>query len=550
MNHPIPGLSIGQYVIRRLQDYGVHDVFGIPGDYVLNFYGLLENSDINVFGCTREDCAGFAADAYARVNGMGALCVTYCVGGLSVCNSIAGAFAEKSPVILLTGSPGLGERENNPLLHHKVRHFRTQFEVFEKLCVAATEVNDAVTAFSEIDRVLDACATFKRPVYLEIPRDMVDVVPHISQNYQPIIGESDQHALTEAADEACRLLAAAKQPVILAGVEMHRFALQDQLIQFVEQTGIPMVTTILGKGVVGEDHPLYLGWYGGMMGDQAVAEYVESSDCLILLGTFMSDINLGIFTANIDASRSIYATSEHLQIHYHHYHNIRFVDFVRELVARQPRHSGPPYNPAKKKQRTIIPMESDSPITISGMMSCLNQLLDDETTVIADVGDSLFAATELDIPERAHFLSPAYYTSMGFSVPATLGASVAKPDNRVVAICGDGAFQMTGMELSSIVRYGFGPIVIVIDNKGYGTERALHAGDWKYNEIHAWNYSQLTEVLNGGKGYEVFTERDFQKAIDDAWSDREQLSLIHVHTSVDDTSKTLKVLGDRMSQRV
>ncbi|MFN9917618.1 MAG: thiamine pyrophosphate-binding protein, partial [Pirellulaceae bacterium] len=149
-------VSIANYLIRRLQDYGIRDCFGIPGDYVLAFYSLLEESPIQVIGCTREDCAGFAADAYARIHGMGAVCVTYCVGGLSVCNSIAGAFAEKSPVVMLTGSPGLGERVNNPLLHHKVRDFHTQLDVFDKLCIASTELNDPLIAFSEIDRVLDA----------------------------------------------------------------------------------------------------------------------------------------------------------------------------------------------------------------------------------------------------------------------------------------------------------------------------------------------------------------------------------------------------------
>ena len=126
--------SIGEYVIRRLQDYGIRDVFGIPGDYVLSFYTMLEKSPLNIVGCTREDCAGFAADAYARVHGMGALCVTYCVGGLSVCNSIAGAYAEKSPVVMISGSPGVRERVHNPLLHHMVRNWRTQYDVFEKLC--------------------------------------------------------------------------------------------------------------------------------------------------------------------------------------------------------------------------------------------------------------------------------------------------------------------------------------------------------------------------------------------------------------------------------
>src|SRR5262245_24540059 len=126
---PAKGASIGQYLIRRLGDYGIRDVFGIPGDYILTFYGMLEKSPIRVVGCTREDCAGFAADAYARVNGMGALCVTYCVGGLSVCNSIAGAYAEKSPVVMITGSPGLRTWIDNPLLHHMVRHCLSAYTV-------------------------------------------------------------------------------------------------------------------------------------------------------------------------------------------------------------------------------------------------------------------------------------------------------------------------------------------------------------------------------------------------------------------------------------
>ena len=179
----VSGLSIGEYLIRRLQDYGIRHVFGIPGDYVLGFYSLLEKSPLETIGCTREDCAGFAADAYARVHGMGAVCVTYCVGGLSLCNSIAGAYAEKSPVVVITGSPGLSERVNNPLLHHKVRDFRTQYDVFEKLCIAGAELNEPLVAFHEIDRVLHAAASYKRPVYIEIPRDMVRVVPDLPHQF-------------------------------------------------------------------------------------------------------------------------------------------------------------------------------------------------------------------------------------------------------------------------------------------------------------------------------------------------------------------------------
>src|SRR5262245_12173961 len=166
--------TIGGYVIRRLQDYGVRDAFGIPGDFVLHFYGLLQDSPIRVIGATREDCAGYAADAYARINGLGVVCVTYCVGGLSLCNSIAGAFAEKSPVVVISGAPGISERINDPLLHHKVRDFNTQREVFEKITVGTASLDDPLTAFREIDRCLEAAVRFKRPVYLELPRDRVD----------------------------------------------------------------------------------------------------------------------------------------------------------------------------------------------------------------------------------------------------------------------------------------------------------------------------------------------------------------------------------------
>ena len=219
------GISIGQYLIQRLQDYGIADVFGIPGDYVLSFYADLEKSPLNVVGCTREDCAGFAADAYARINGMGALCVTYCVGGLSVCNSVAGAYAEKSPVVMITGSPGLSERTNNPLLHHMVRDFRTQYDVFEKLCVAGTELSDPLTAFREIDRVLDACDRFKRPVYIDIPRDMVDVVPQIGQAFREPANRTNPEVVAEAAAEAKALLENCERPLIIAGIEIHRFRL-------------------------------------------------------------------------------------------------------------------------------------------------------------------------------------------------------------------------------------------------------------------------------------------------------------------------------------
>jgi indolepyruvate decarboxylase len=542
----VAGLSIGEYLIRRLQDYGIGHVFGIPGDYVLNFYSLLQQSPIDVIGCTREDCAGFAADAYARVHGMGAVCVTYCVGGLSLCNSIAGAYAEKSPVVLITGSPGLRERVNNPLLHHRVRDFRTQYDVFEKLCIAGTELNDPLVAFHEIDRVLHAAASYKRPVYIEIPRDMVDVIPELPYQFREPAAHSDAEVLHEAVSEAVKWIEECKKPMIIAGVEIHRFGLQHDLLALVEGSQIPVSTTMLGKSVIAETHPQFVGLYEGAMGNTQVTQFVEESDCVLLLGAFMTDINLGIFTANLDPAKCIYATSEQLRIRHHHFHGVVLADFVRELVARKPQAPRRPIPHIRSLANEKFELQPDKQITIARMIARLNELLDDETMVIADVGDSLFSATELVIRGHTEFLSPAYYTSMGFSVPAALGAQFARPDLRTIVIAGDGAFQMTGSELSTIVRHGFPTIVIVLDNKGYGTERFLHPGD--FNDIHPWKYHMLPQVYGGGTGYEVSTEGEFDEAITKAWNDRNGMSLIQVHLPLDDCSTALKRLAEKLSK--
>src|SRR5882757_5701647 len=208
--------SIGEYLIQRLHAHGVRHVFGIPGDYVLGFYEMLQQSKLRIINTCDEQGAGFAADAYARLRGLGVICITYCVGGLKVANTTAEAFAEKSPVVVISGAPGIKEREKNPLLHHKVREFDTQKKVFEQLTIASTVLSDPQTAFQEIDRVLHAALRFKRPVYIEIPRDLVSV-PGIPHHKTPRIHErSDPKSLRAALSEAESMINKAKKPVLLA----------------------------------------------------------------------------------------------------------------------------------------------------------------------------------------------------------------------------------------------------------------------------------------------------------------------------------------------
>ncbi len=548
---PAPAVAtVGQYLIDRLGALGVEHIFGIPGDYVLQLYKLIEESPIKLVGMTREDSAGFAADAYARIHGLGCICVTYCVGGLSTCNSIAGAYAEKSPVIVLGGSPGLSERARNPLLHHKVKGFETQFEVFEKITVASAVLDKPETALQEIDRVLEAAVRYKRPVYLELPRDQVlarQTKPHRPPEGLP---PSDPEALREALDEAATLLAAAKQPVILADVEIHRFALQDELLRLAESTGMPIATTILGKSVISEAHPLFAGVYEGAMGRAEVTELVESADCLLMLGCFLTDINLGIFTAKLDPSRCIDATSEDLRIRHHHYRDVRLDDFIGGLIERRP-----------SVRRTLVPRRSnpfalaaaaqpEDAMTSQVLFGRLNRMLAEsgDMTVIADIGDSLFGAADLEMHRHTEFLSPAYYTSMGFGIPAAVGASMANPHSRILVVVGDGAFQMTGMELSTIAQHGLNPIVVLLNNHGYTTERFLLEGS--FNDIRDWSYHRIPEVLGGGTGYEVRTVEELDAALRASLANTAGYSLLNVHLDPYDRSPALERLASRLSRIV
>jgi TPP-dependent 2-oxoacid decarboxylase len=541
------GPAIGDYLIARLHALGVRHVFGIPGDYVLGFYDALQKSRLQIINTCDEQGAGFAADAYARVRGLGVVCVTYCVGGLKVANTTAEAYAEKSPVVVISGAPGVGEREKNPLLHHKVREFDTQKRVFEQLTVASTVLDDPQTALQEIDRVLQAALRYKRPVYIELPRDRVTVAGVAHHTPREWRGTSDPITLREALAEAVAMMNRARHPVILADVEVHRFGLQKELLKLAEKSNIPVAATIMGKSVIGESHPSYLGVYEGAMGREEVRRYVEESDCVLMLGAFMTDINLGIFTARLDPARSITSTSEKLGIRYHNFEGVRFQDFLRGLLkAPLRRRAGvkiprpepcAPFHPSTKRK-----------ITIRRLFQRLNAFLRDDTVVIPDVGDALFGALDLFIHKHTEFLGTAYYASMGFAVPAAIGVQLADAKRRPLVLVGDGAFQMTGMELATAIRYRLNPIIVLLNNAGYGTER--HIQDGPYNDLIPWNYHLLPDVLGAGRGFAVETEEQLDQALRQAENETESFSLIDVRLDSLDRSPALHRLARNLAKRL
>jgi TPP-dependent 2-oxoacid decarboxylase len=539
--------TISSYLIHKLYAHGVRHIFGVPGDYVLGFYKELEDSQLEVINTCDEQGAGFAADAYARVSGLGAVCITYCVGGLKVANTTAQAFAEKSPVIVISGAPGTNERIKKPLLHHKVRDFDTQLKVFEQLTVASTVLNDPQTACREIDRVFGAALRYKRPVYIELPRDMISVPATPSQQPQEATRSSDANALQEALHEAIDIINAARKPVIIAGVELHRFGFQDMLLRFLEKSRIPVASTMLSKSVIVENHPQYLGVYEGAMGREEVGDYVESSDCLILLGVFMSDVNLGIFTAHLDEGKSICVTSEKTSIRYHTYEGVEMEDFFRALTDANIRRREDADIPHPPSPHSAAPV-SRKQVTVRHLFQRLNSFVGDNTVVIADTGEAMFGAMDMIIHSATEFLSPAYYTSLGFAVPASLGAQLARPELRPLVLVGDGAFQMTGMELASIARFHLNPIVVVLNNRGYGTERPMLDG--KFNDIHLWDYSRIPEVLGAGKGCDIRTEDKLEEALQEAQKHTDSFCILDVHLDPEDRSLALERLTTGLSKRI
>jgi len=552
MPPPTKTASIGEYLIQRLHAHGVRHVFGIPGDYVLGFYEQLRHSPLQTICTCDEQGAGFAADAYARVRGLGALCITYCVGGLKVANTTAEAFAEKSPVIVISGAPGVKERAKNPLLHHKVRDFDTQKKVFEQLTVASTVLDDAQTAFQEIDRVINAALRYKRPAYIELPRDMVNVPGHPHYQPQAVAETSNPLTLKAALADATKMINSARQPVIIADVELHRFGLQKELLEFARKTNIPVASTLLGKSVIGEQHPFYIGVYEGAMGREGVRRYVESSDCVIMLGAFLTDINLGVFTARLDPARSIYATSEKLSVRYRHYEDARFQDFLRGLIRAKLRRraTGKWSHPStfSPESPATTGAAANVPITVRRLFERLNTFLRDDTIVVCDVGESLFGAADLYIHRGTEFLGPAYYASMGFAVPASIGAQMADPRLRPLVLVGDGAFQMTGMEISTAVRYGLNPIVVVLNNRGYGTERPMQDGP--YNDVQPWQFHRLPDIFNAGRGFLVRTESDLNGALVAAADYTESFSIIEVMLDQNDHSPALQRLTERLGKKI
>jgi indolepyruvate decarboxylase len=532
-----PVLPLGEFLFEYLYRRGVRHSFGLPGDFALPTFAWLERSKIRSITMTHEPAAGFAADAYSRVNGIGLVCVTYCVGGLNVLNAIAGAYAEKSPVVVVSGAPGRKDREKDPLLHHKVKTFETQRRVYDEVTVASTVLLDEQRAAPEIVRCVEACVSRKRPVYIEVPHDMVDRKIPINGIALGAPEESDSHALEAALEETLTLIRAAKKPVILAGVELARYRTARLVVRMAERMNIPIAADLLSKSAIPENHRLYVGVYGGAMSsDEHVRKYVESADLVLMLGTFITDMSMGFYTAKLDRRRTVLATTERVNVQYHRYESIQFRDFLESLAnarikMKRFKHPNPHAAPVplKKAERSEL-------LSMNNIFRILSLHLDEHCCVVADIGDAIFGAISIRSARQAQFIAPAYYMSMGFAVPASIGVALAAKKLRPYVIVGDGAFQMTGTEMSTIVRLGLNPIIVVLNNDGYGTMRRIRDGC--FNTITQWNYGKICKLVRGGDSVVVRTNGQLDAALSQARKSN-RASVIELKISRNDASPQL-----------
>ena len=542
-------ITVSEYLLQRLGDMGIDRIFGVPGDYVLDLMDVITESPIELICNCNELNAGYAADAYARLRGMGAVCVTYGVGGFSLVNAVVGAYAERVPLVVISGAPNNALRQSNLLLHHTTGDYNLQFAIMEKATVAAVILDDASQAADRIDRALAACLHHKRPVYIEIPVDVVHQPCIVPTTYPAVAAKlTNPAALQEAVAEAAELLNKATNPVILAGVEFHRFDLEDKLLKLLEISGYPIATTMLGKSCISEMHPQFIGNYMGGLSREYIRARIENADCILCLGAIMSDMNLGGNTAKLDDLKLINANSEKVKIKHHFYQPIYLGDFIEGLINKLEYKEAATLDikpSSYSLDRPFVP-QPDTKLTNIRFYERVNHFLEDDSIVISDTGDAIVATMDLLMRERAHFIGQAFYLSIGYSIPACLGAMMAEPHRRPIVFVGDGAFQMTAQELSTIIRHKLNPIIFLINNDGYTIERVIQ--DNTYNDIQPWKYHQLPQVFGKSWSCEVRTEGELEVALVKAKENIESVSLIEIHLDRFDCSQGLIRLGRALNQ--
>ncbi len=515
-------MNLTESLLHALKAHGAQQIFGIPGDFALPYFRIIEQSAIlPLYTLSHEPGVGFAADACGRISGgLGVAAVTYGAGAFNMVNAVASAYAERSPLVVLSGGPGKGESQSGFLLHHQAKTLDSQFQIYKEITCDQVRLDDAARAPADIARALANCLRHSQPVYIEIPRDMV------AEPCLPVMAESapavDPDALDACVTEILQRLAQASAPVLMVGVEVRRFGLEAKVAELSRRLALPVVTSFMGIGLLAQIEAPLVGTYLGVAGLPEVTQLVENSDGLFLLGVIVSDTNFAVSEKKIDMRKTIGALAGQVTMGYHTYSHIPLVALVDRLLERVPA-TGKKFS----VKRQVFPhglVADAASITPTDIATAVNDLMAEhgKLPIASDMGDCLFTA--LDI-EHTALIAPGYYATMGFGVPAGLGLQAATGERPLILV-GDGAFQMTGWELGNCRRYGWDPIVLVFNNASWEMLRTFQP-ESGFNDLDHWGFAEMAAGM-GGNGVRVNTRAELKAALDKAIATRGRFQLIDI----------------------
>jgi len=516
-------VTVGSYLAQRLEEVGVRDYFAIPGDFNLSLLDeFLKNPRLKMINCCNELNAGYAADGYAREKGVAALVLTFGVGGLSAVNAVAGAFAEDLPVIVVSGGPNVNSLTENRVLHHTLAQPEEGCKfvqtIYKEITAHAVVIREASTAAFRIDEAIRIALAARKPVYIEIACNLAGAL--ISRpnalSLTPTL-QSDQNSLQKAVKHVAAFLNGARQPVLVAGGRLRAGDAMAAFATLAAKCAYGVACMPNAKSFFPETSRQFMGIYWGSASSQGCREVVESSDAYLFAGPIFSDYTTVGFSALVQPARLVEASPEGILVEGQVYHGIALSEFLTALAAKLTPNptSLEVYRRVKEVPRATPPAgPKEATLSTRRLFHHINESLDGMTTIVAETGDSWFNGMDLCLPDGCKFEIQMQYGSIGWSVGAFLGLAAANPERRVIGLIGDGSFQMTAQEVSTILRYNYPGIIFLLNNGAYTIEVMIHDGP--YNILQNWNYAALVETFKGASSvltFAVRTERELVSAL-------------------------------------
>lgn len=533
---------IGQLLLDTLAVNGVDKIFGVPGDFNLAFLDdVISHDQLEWVGNTNELNASYAADGYARQKGLGAMITTFGVGELSAVNGIAGSYAERVPVIQITGAPTTAAENAQRFVHHSLGegHFDSYRKMYEPITCDQSYIT-ADNALTEIPRIIASAIRERRPVHIHLPIDIALKEIEITDALVPY--EHQPQDVSQLIHAVQSKLESAKQPVIITGHEINAFHLHDELDALATKWNIPVAQLSLGKGAFNEESEQYIGIYDGKVAETSVRDYVDQSDCIINLGAKLTDSATAGFSYQFDIDEVIMINHRQFKAGNVINDQASLIDLVNELLEIDYHFDGeyPEY-----QKHPVDYQLSEEPLTQDNYFKMINTFIEKDDVLIAEQGTSFFGAYSLTLPKGTSFIGQPLWGSIGYTLPALLGSQLADESRRNVLLIGDGSLQLTVQALSTMIRQQIKPIIFVINNDGYTVERLIHGMKEPYNDIQMWNYQQLPALFGGNdvKIHDVKTSNELTHVFAEINSDRDHMHFVEVHMAVEDAPQKLQEIS-------